>query len=134
MESDRNDDAAVCDRELEPQYLAFFDCFNRHQFFEAHDVLEELWLRERNTAEDLFYKGLIQLAGAFVHVQKGHSGPAIGLLMLARSNLQKYPAVHKRLHVREVLGRVEEWLEAVRRGSSAELLVPATSPRLILRP
>ncbi|MGB0582428.1 MAG: DUF309 domain-containing protein, partial [Limisphaerales bacterium] len=51
-------------------YLGFFECFNRQLFYEAHDVLEELWLECRKTEKDEFYKALIQLAGAFVHLQK----------------------------------------------------------------
>ena len=31
-------------RDLDARYLAYFDCFNRGLFYEAHEVLEELWL------------------------------------------------------------------------------------------
>src|SRR5258708_36602476 len=55
--------------EHSPWYGAYFACFNAGQYYEAHDVLEQLWLscRDENA---LFYKGLIQVAGAFVHFQK----------------------------------------------------------------
>ena len=55
---------------MDAHYLGYFECFNRQLFYEAHDVLEELWLAQRNQPNDLFFKGLIQLAGAFVHLQK----------------------------------------------------------------
>src|SRR5438105_6879363 len=29
-------------REFDAHYLGFFECFNRQEFFEAHEVLEEL--------------------------------------------------------------------------------------------
>src|ERR1041385_3444222 len=51
-------------RELDAHYLGYFECFNRQLYFEAHDVLEELWLTDRNGPNGAFYKGLIQLAGA----------------------------------------------------------------------
>ena len=53
--------------ELAAHYLGYFECFNRQLFFEAHEVLEELWLAQRDGPKGAFYKGLIQLAGAFVY-------------------------------------------------------------------
>ena len=73
---------------LPAHYLAYFDCFNHQLFYEAHDVLEALWLPVRRESDGAFYKGLIQLAGAFVHVQKNRPGPAMALLRLARANLE----------------------------------------------
>ena len=51
---------------LDPRYQGFFTCFNEQKYYEAHDVLEQLWLNT-NTSDDNFFKGLIQAAGAFVH-------------------------------------------------------------------
>ena len=97
-------------RELAAHYLGFFDCFNDQLFYEAHDVLEELWLPERHGPNGDFFKGLIQLAGAFVHLQKERLRPSVALFKLARINLLKYPAIHERLDVAEVLKLVEDWL------------------------
>src|SRR5580765_7758352 len=75
-------------------YLGYFELFNRGQFYDAHDVLEDLWLPVRQQPEGAFFKGLIQLAGAFVHLQKDRLRPATALLKLARTNLERYPALH----------------------------------------
>jgi predicted metal-dependent hydrolase len=96
-------------QELEAHYLAFFDCFNKGEYFEAHEVLEEIWLPRRNEANGRFFKGLIQLAGAFVHLQKGRLRPAGALLDLARDNLQHYSPRHERLDVKEVLSLINVW-------------------------
>jgi predicted metal-dependent hydrolase len=83
--------------------------------------LEELWLADRHGLDGDFYKGLIQFAGAFVHLQK-HAElrprlrPSAALFKLARTNLLKYPAMHQRLDVRRVLGIVEEWLSRLESG------------------
>jgi predicted metal-dependent hydrolase len=69
-------------RDLDAHYLAYFECFNRGLFFEAHDVLEELWLEQKGGSNYAFHKGLIQLAGAFVHLQKGRPRPASSLIWL----------------------------------------------------
>ena len=98
------------DKGVDRHYAGYFECFNRGLFYEAHDVLEQLWLRQRGGPNGLFYKGLIQLAGAFVHLHKDRRGPAAALFKLARRNLQRYPAAHERLDVREVLALIERWL------------------------
>src|SRR5688500_10409955 len=97
-------------RELDAHYLGYFECFNKQLFYEAHDVLEELWLGQRGQGNDLFYKGLIQLAGAFVHLQKNRLKPSAALFKLARTNISKYPPRHEALDVRDVLRLIDEWL------------------------
>jgi N-acetylglutamate synthase-like GNAT family acetyltransferase/predicted metal-dependent hydrolase len=96
-------------RKLDAHYYGYFKCFNDGLYYEAHDVLEELWLANRRAPDDHFYKGLIQLAGAFVHLQKDRLGPANALFNLAQSNLQKYPPHHESLHVAGALKLIQDW-------------------------
>lgn len=107
---------ALQGRELDAHYLGYFECFNRQLFFEAHEVLEELWLAQRTGPNYAFYKGLIQFAGAFVHLQKNRLQPAAALLRLAKANLERYPAIHENLDVTAALGMVVSWLERLERG------------------
>lgn len=83
-----------------PFYRAYFRCWNDRLYYEAHDVLEHLWLNS-DTDDDNFFKGLIQAAGAFVHLQKNfehpthpkHSRrlrPAVRLFELAEKNLAPF--------------------------------------------
>lgn len=95
------------------RYLAWFDCFNRQLYFEAHEVLEDLWLPIRRQPEGDFHKGLIQLAGAFVHLQKQRLGPAAALLRLADANLAKFADGHLRFPVADVRRRILGWLAAL---------------------
>ena len=109
-----------CHRQgLDAHYLGYFECFNRRLFYEAHDVLEELWLAEKQGPNYSFYKGLIQLAGAFVHLQKDRLHPAASLFKLARANLSQYPAVHEYLDVARVLVLIEGWLNELELGHCA---------------
>ncbi len=122
-------------RDLDAHYLVFFECFNRQWFYEAHEVLETLWLPNRQAPNHLFYKGLIQLAGAFVHVQKGRPGPATSLLKLSLANLRQFPSVHERLNVAEVLQMAETWLQQLESGQlDAKPLTPVTAPQIHLLP
>ena len=124
--------------DLDAHYLGYFDCFNRGLFYESHEVLEELWLADRRGPNGSFYKGLIQFAGAFVHLQKHTMArprlrPAAALLKLARANLEKYPALHQRLDVSRVLQLIEEWLSRLESEDFAvNPLTPHGGPRLYL--
>lgn len=119
---------------LPAHYLGYFECFNQGLYYEAHDVLEELWLPVRRQAEGDFYKGLIQLAGAFVHLQKDRLRPAGALFRLARANLRKYPAQHGQLDVEAVLEVIQDWLNRLEPGSGNNPLVGTLPPRLGLLP
>jgi hypothetical protein len=127
--------ASCQDPELDPHYVGFFECFNRQLFFEAHEVLEELWLPQRGGRKDRFYKGLIQLAGAFVHLQKNRLGPAAALLDLAHRNLDAYLPVFDRLDVGTVLTLISGWRRRLEGGVNEGLLLePGAAPQISLRP
>ena len=113
---------------LDAHYLGYFDCFNRQLFYEAHDVLEELWLADRHGLDGDFYKGLIQLAGAFVHIQKNRRGPALALFALARANLEKYPVRHHGLDRQAVLGLVAQWQSRLHSPQTRESLLDLEPP------
>jgi hypothetical protein len=115
---------------MDPYYAGFFDCFNRGEYYEAHEVLEELWLKVRGSPNGAFYKGLIQLAGAFVHLQKDRLRPAAALLKLARSHLGPYvqdnsggtplpqfklAGTHEHLAMAPVLALIDHWLAQLER-------------------
>jgi len=120
-------------QELDAHYLGFFDCFNRQLFYEAHDVLEDLWLADRHGANGNFFKGLIQLAGAFVHLQKHRLRPSAALFKLARTNLEKYPREHERLNLAAVCALIEKWLEDLEMAHfSVNPLTAANAPQLNL--
>ncbi len=119
--------------ELQAHYLGYFECFNQGLFYEAHDVLEELWLADRQSPNHSFYKGLIQFAGAFVHLQKNRLRPSAALFKLARGNLQKYPALHESLDVGQALGIIEDWLARLESTNfTVNPLNPETVPTLSL--
>ena len=126
-------------RDLDPHYLGYFACFNQGLFYDSHDVLEELWLEDRNGPNGAFYKGLIQFAGAFVHLQKDSPAqrrlrPAAALFKLARTNLTRFSGVHERLDVSRVLALIEEWLGYLEGGEfTVNPLRERDAPRLAVQ-
>jgi len=109
----------------DPHLAGFIESFNRQAYYEAHDVLEELWLKTTDERRD-FYKGLIQTAAVFLKLQQGKPEPAARLALRATSHLEKYPGVCERLSVEEVLG----WLHDVSRGRN--LVAEGNPPRMEL--
>jgi predicted metal-dependent hydrolase len=121
-------------QELDARYLGYFDCFNRRLFYEAHEVLEDLWLPGRHGANGDFYKGLIQLAGAFVHLQKSRPRPAAALFKLAQANLEKYPSPHEQLDLTAVRALMADWLQRLEPGGfMVNPLTAQTGPRMELK-
>jgi predicted metal-dependent hydrolase len=109
----------------DPHLTGFIERFNRQAYFEAHDVLEELWLKTTGDHRD-FYKGLIQTAAVFLKLQQGKPEPAVRLAQRAAAHLEKYPPLCECLSVETVLG----WLRDVGRGRN--LVVEGTPPQLEL--
>lgn len=106
--------------------LGFIECFNRQKYFEAHDVLEELWLKTQGEHRD-FYKGLIQTAAVFLKLEQGKPDPAARLAQRAASHLEKYRPVCEQVDVDEVLN----WLYGILRGQN--VIAEGAPPRLELR-
>lgn len=117
---------------LDAHFAAYVDLFNRQRFYEAHDALEAFWLRERHGPDGEFLKGLIQLAGAFVHVQKNRAGPAAALFRLAQRRLAQYPRSHRGLNLPAVLGLIEQWLQRLAWNEPPSAPLAAMPPRLEL--
>src|SRR3954463_8267173 len=122
------------DVEKHPYYRAFFRCWNEQRYYEAHDVLEQVWLGKAITPEDAqYFKGLIQAAGAFVHLQKQFEhpahpkhgkrlAPAVRLFRLAEKNLAPFGAERHDLD----LGRFREMLLRYREATESNSKNPWT--------
>lgn len=65
--------------------------FNRGEFWECHESLEEIWQEEQGEVRDL-YKGLIQVAAAYVHLSRGNYRGADRLLTTGVGYLDRYRA------------------------------------------
>lgn len=117
----------------DPHYLGYFECFNRQMFYESHDVLEELWLECRETPRHEFYKALIQLAGAFVHLQKDRVYAAGKLFRLSRSYFVKYPETFEDVSTTSIIALIDDWHSRLERdGFEKNPLTRDNSPILAL--
>lgn len=64
---------------LDPRFQQGVELFNAGQWYEAHDVLEDLWHETADPARRVL-QGLIQVSVAHVHLDRGNTKGATILL------------------------------------------------------
>jgi uncharacterized protein len=69
------------------RYLAGIQFFNARDFFEAHEVCEDLWA-DSHGDERRFYQGLIQAAVALFHFSGGNLRGALKLFRTSREYMR----------------------------------------------
>lgn len=127
-----------------PYYRAFFQCWNEQRYYEAHDVLEQVWLHDPISTEDAqYFKGLIQAAGAFVHLQKHlehpthpkhgrRLGPAVRLFKLAEKNLAPFGKERHALDLVQFREMLSRYRGAVEEGEGKNPWSPDNAPKVNL--
>lgn len=125
-------------------YLEYFRLFNAQEYYEAHDVLEHIWLGEHGERY-IFYKALIQFAGGFVHLQHHHREPghriharrlrpAARLFRRCAELLAPFPGVYEGLHVADLRAAAFAVAHDLARGAYAvNPWTPASAPKLELQ-
>jgi predicted metal-dependent hydrolase len=120
-----------------PLYLRGVAHFNRGDFFESHEVWEDLW-REESGRSRQFYKGLIQAAVALYHLTHGNQHGAVKLLAGSQNYLEPYRSRYLGLDVDgflAALGRcVAAALSSAAAGGRLGVLDSATIPQIRLQP
>ena len=76
--------------DMDERYVKFFALFNERDFYECHEVLEDLWM-ETADGNRLYYQGLIQTATAFYHLENGNLAGARKLFESGLAYLDPYP-------------------------------------------
>ncbi len=87
-----------------PEVIEAISLFNRHYYWETHELLEDLWLVERGDTK-LFYQGVIQAAAAFYHVLGNNPKGVIRLAEEALKKLQNFgPLYQGTIDIQSLLG------------------------------
>lgn len=93
-------------------YLRGVDLFNRGEFFEAHEVWEELWHLSSGLQFE-FIQGLIQAAVALVHYQRENPRGMFSLQQSFHKKLDGMPAQFMGLDVRQFLAGMDAFLDPI---------------------
>ena len=96
------------------------DLFNRGHFFEAHEVLEDLWRTvARHESSRRHYQGLVQLAVAFHHESTGNHVGAHSVLERALRNLDGADSSFPELELERLRAELEPWRRYLELANSA---------------
>ena len=96
----------------EPLYLSGIEKFNECDYYESHEVWEELWTDYRGPSRK-FYQGLIQAAVALYHFGNGNIRGARKLHGSVHGYLEAYAPYHLGLHVDRFLECFDACLKEV---------------------
>ena len=97
-----------CDGVLPPKVLEGLRSFNRKQFFESHEELEDAWHTEKGPIRSL-YQGVLQAAVAYFHISRGNYEGGVKMIERCMKLLKDYPDVCRGINI----GRLKLDLERV---------------------
>ncbi len=98
-------------------YKQGVNLFNQGKFFEAHEVLEDVW-RTASGLEKQFLQGLIQVAVALHHHSTGNIVGARSLLLRAGHKLEGCPDHFQGIKLEELRRSMAAWSAALAAGES----------------
>ena len=85
-------------RKQEELFFAGLLAYEEKDFFEAHEMWEELW-SEYYLDDKTFIQGLIQLAVSFVHLGNGNLKGAKSLLKKSTDKFSSYSGLHRGINI-----------------------------------
>jgi len=98
-------------------FLRGIQLFNEAEFFEAHEVLEDVW-RAAPVAEKRFLQGLIQIAVAFHHHSTGNLVGTHSLLERGTRNLDGSPDDFGGIDISKLRRVLATWRDAFADGGN----------------
>lgn len=120
--------------EYDARYLTGIRHFNAAEYFDAHEVWEDLW-NDCDAADRRFYQSLIQAAVALYHGNNGNAAGAHRLFHSGKRYMTPYRPTHNGLQVDAFWNAVELRLgEAVRSERATETNANFPLPQIVLSP
>jgi uncharacterized protein len=86
--------------------------FNEHEFFDAHEVWEDIWHMAFGTKFE-FYQGMIQCAVALEHYRRSNPRGVLSLFESYNRHFKDVPKVFMGLNVEDFLARMKQTLSPV---------------------
>ncbi|UFS71493.1 DUF309 domain-containing protein [Geomonas sp. RF6] len=124
----------TCEQEPSKEVLEAVELFNRGEWFEAHHVLDRLYMQEEKGEVRYFHQAVIQVGAALIHWQKGNFDGAMAVLERGLQHLSELRGSCQGIDVADfILGakRLREALQALGPARMSEL-DPARIPKLKL--
>ena len=93
-------------------YLDGIELFNSHEFFEAHEVWEDIWHMAYGIKHE-YYQGIIQCSVALEHYRRSNPRGVLSLFKSYNKHFVSVPSPFMGLEVRAFLKRMHEILRPV---------------------
>jgi hypothetical protein len=95
-----------CEQSISGTLLKALGEFNRGDWYQCHETLEDLWVGSEGEMRDL-YQGILQLSVALHHWRNGNFGGAVSLLKGGAGYLRRVSDVCQRIDVRGLVAAAE---------------------------
>ena len=79
-----------CSAPLHPAAKLGLLLFNKGEYFEAHEALEDAWRNESGPIREL-YQAILQSAVTYLHIQRGNYAGALKISARAHEKLARWP-------------------------------------------
>lgn len=118
------------------EYLEGIRLFNAREYYDAHEAWEEKWMHIGDSSAD-FWKGLIQIAVATLHWERGNHVGARRMIRRGINYVRPFGPEFLGLEVEPFLQQVEDHyqplFQAVEQLKSVPRPNPDTAPRIKLK-
>lgn len=109
----------------DPRFILGIELFNQREFFECHEILEELWKVQEEPDRQLT-QGIIQIAVAYHHALRANHRGAVKLIRKGLPRIKSFASEFRNstLNWDQFISAVELDLTTLDLGKSSELLIP----------
>jgi hypothetical protein len=83
---------SACSESLSPLAVKGLEEFNRGEYFQAHESLEEAWNQDDSVGREL-YRAILQVAVAYLQIERGNYPGAIKMFLRSRQWLDPLPDI-----------------------------------------
>jgi CheY-like chemotaxis protein len=112
---------AACKSPLSALALKGLEEFNRGEYFEAHESLEEAWNKDQSPGRDL-YRAILQVAVAYLQIERGNYNGAVKMFFRMRQWIDPLPATCRGVDIARLRADAEQVRLAVMLVGPDELL------------
>jgi hypothetical protein len=103
-----------CSGSPHPAAVEGIRLFNRGEYFEAHEALEEAWRAEGGSVREL-YRGILQIAVTCLHITRENYAGAVKVYGRSRKWLRDWPEVCRGIRVGQLRRDAEILMAEVQR-------------------
>lgn len=97
---------------MDTRYWKGIERFNEKDFFEAHEILEDLW-HEYRESDRPYLQALIQVSAGLYHADAGNLRGARSQLSKGLRKLATYPVTYKGVDVQSLASEIAVCLTAI---------------------